>query len=118
MIVWERMLVLFSKALSWNATQQLKGMILTHVILWMALKRIMLSIKIGGPVVKGLPSWLKRLRVWLQCRGLGFNSWVGKIPWRREWLPTPIFLPGKFHGQRSLVATVHRVTKSWTRLSG
>ena len=28
--------------------------------------------------------------------------WVGKIPWRREWLPTPIFLPGEFHGQRSL----------------
>ena len=32
-----------------------------------------------------------------------FNSWVGKIPWSREWLPTPVFLPGEFHGQRSLV---------------
>ena len=29
-------------------------------------------------------------------------SWVGKIPWRREWLPTPVFWPGEFHGQRSL----------------
>ena len=29
---------------------------------------------------------------------------VGKIPWRREWLPTPVFLPGEFHGQRSLVS--------------
>ena len=29
-------------------------------------------------------------------------SWVGKIPWRREWLPTPV-LPGESHGQRSLV---------------
>ena len=29
-------------------------------------------------------------------------SWVRKIPWRREWLPTPVFLPGEFHGQRSL----------------
>ena len=27
-----------------------------------------------------------------------FNSWVGKIPWRREWLPTPVFWPGEFHG--------------------
>ena len=36
------------------------------------------------------------------CRRLGFNPWVGKIPWRREWLPTPVFLPGEFHGQRSL----------------
>ena len=33
----------------------------------------------------------------------GFDPWVGKIPWRREWQPTPVFLPVKFHGQRSLV---------------
>ena len=31
------------------------------------------------------------------------SPWVGKIPWRREWLPTPVFLPGEFHGQRNLV---------------
>ena len=33
----------------------------------------------------------------------GFHPWIGKIPCRREWLPTPVFLPGKSHGQRSLV---------------
>ena len=33
-----------------------------------------------------------------------FDPWVGKIPWRREWLPTPVFLPGEFHGQRSLAS--------------
>ena len=32
-----------------------------------------------------------------------FNPWARKIPWRREWLSTPVFLPGEFHGQRSLV---------------
>ena len=32
-----------------------------------------------------------------------FNPWVGKIPWRRKWLLTPVVLPGEFHGQRSLV---------------
>ena len=32
-----------------------------------------------------------------------FDPWVGKIPWRRAWQPTPVFLPGEFHGQRSLV---------------
>ena len=32
-----------------------------------------------------------------------FNPWVRKIPWRRRWHPTPVFLPGKSHGQRSLV---------------
>ena len=31
-----------------------------------------------------------------------FDPWVRKIPWRREWLSTPVFLPGEFHGQRSL----------------
>ena len=33
---------------------------------------------------------------------LGFSPWVRKIPWRRAWHPTPAFLPGEFHGQRSL----------------
>ena len=48
-------------------------------------------------------SWLLRWsRICLQCRRPGFNPWVGKIPWRREWQSTPIFIPGEFHGQRSL----------------
>ena len=33
----------------------------------------------------------------------GFDPWDGKIPWRREWQPTLVFLPGKSHGWRSLV---------------
>ena len=32
----------------------------------------------------------------------GFNPWVGRIPWRRKWQSTPVLLPGKFHGERSL----------------
>ena len=40
----------------------------------------------------------------LQCGRLGFDPRVGKIPWRRKWQPTPVFLPGKSHRQRSLVA--------------
>ena len=39
----------------------------------------------------------------LQCGRPAFDPWVRKIPWRREWQPTPIFLPGELHGQRSLV---------------
>ena len=38
-----------------------------------------------------------------QCRRHGFDPWVGKIPWRRKWQATPVFLPGKPHGQSSLV---------------
>ena len=41
--------------------------------------------------------------VCLQCGRPGFDPWVGKIPWRRKWQPTPVLLPGKSHGQRSLV---------------
>ena len=37
-----------------------------------------------------------------QCRRCGFNPWVGKIPWRKKWLPTPVFLPGEFQVHRSL----------------
>ena len=35
----------------------------------------------------------------LQCGRPGFDTWVGKIPWRRERLPTQVFWPGEFHGQ-------------------
>ena len=45
-------------------------------------------------------------------RTLMFNPWVGKIPWRRERLPTPVFWPGE-----SMDCTVHRAAKSRTRLS-
>ena len=38
----------------------------------------------------------------LQMQETRFNLWVGKTPWRREWQPTPVFLPEEFHGQRSL----------------
>ena len=55
--------------------------------------------------IKGFPGGTSGKQTACQCRRhkrCGFDSWVGKIPWRRKWQPTPIFLPGKFHGQRSL----------------
>ena len=36
-----------------------------------------------------------------QCRTHWFDPWVEKIPWRREWQPTPVFLPGESHGQET-----------------
>ena len=47
------------------------------------------------------PWWRNCLQC--RCKRCRFNSWVGKIPWRRKWQPTPVFLPGKSHGERSLV---------------
>ena len=64
-------------------------------------------------MLQGLPLWLSWWSICLQCRRLGFDPWVGKIPWRRERLPTQVFWPGKFHG----LYTVHGVSKSQTQLS-
>ena len=52
-----------------------------------------------------------------QCRRPRFNPWVGKIPWRRKWQPTPVFLPGEFHRQRTLTGyrTLNLTTKTSTR---
>ena len=49
-----------------------------------------------------LPRWLSGKESACQCRRCGFSPWVRKIPWRRKWQPTSLFLTGKFHGQRSL----------------
>ena len=51
---------------------------------------------------KLLPWWLRRLSICLQCGRPGFDPWVGEIPWRRKWQSTPVLLPGKSHGQKSL----------------
>ena len=51
---------------------------------------------------EGLPWWLSSKESTCQCRR-SFDSWVGKIPWRRKWQPTLVFLLGKSYGQRSLV---------------
>ena len=44
----------------------------------------------------------------------GFDPWVGKISWSRKWQTTPVFLPGKFHGQRSLAGSVYGISESDT----
>ena len=52
----------------------------------------------------GLPWWLRSEESTCQYRRRRFNPWVGKIPWRREWQPTPVFLPGKSHGPGKLAS--------------
>ena len=50
-------------------------------------------------------------RIRLQCGRPGFNPWVGKIPWKSERLPTPVFWPGEFHGLYG--PWDHRVGHNW-----
>ena len=52
--------------------------------------------------ILGLPWWLSGKESVCQCRRYRFDPWVKKILWRRKWQPTPMFLPGKYHGQRNL----------------
>ena len=57
---------------------------------------------------------VKKKKSACQSRRLGFDLWVRKIPWRRKWQPTLVFLPGKSHGQRSLVGYSPWGHMSWT----
>ena len=69
--------------------------------------------------LRGLPKWLSGKESACQCRRNRrgrFSAWVGKISWRRKWQPTPLFLPGKSRGQRSLEGCSswgHRVGHNW-----
>ena len=57
-------------------------------------------------ILIGLPRWLSGKESACQCRShrrRGFDPWVRKIPWKRKWWPTPVFLPGKSRGQLSLM---------------
>ena len=92
---------------------------LTHWVQWIPLKatvdacwvmgskyiwfvefsNIFLCLTNFGP---GFPRCLGSKESACQAR-LGFDPWIGKIPWRRKWQPTSVFLPGKSHRQKSLV---------------
>ena len=75
---------------------KMEGLLIIHMTIWMNYQRMKLGFP-GGAVVKNLPANAG------DAGDSGFCSWVGKIPWRRKWQSTPAFMPGKFHGQRSLV---------------
>ena len=76
--------------------------------IWLTNKPLFLNYQNWGSLVylDGFPWWCSGKDSVCQCRrqkGLGFDLWVSKIPWRRKWQPTPVFLPGKSCGQKSLV---------------
>ena len=60
--------------------------------------------------ILGLPRWFCDKEYICKFRRHGFNPWVRKIPWRRKCQPTPVFLPGKSHGQKRLAGY-----SSWSR---
>ena len=54
--------------------------------------------------LSGPPGWYCGKESTCHCRGCGFDPWIGKIPWRRKWQPTPDSFLEKSHGQRSLAS--------------
>ena len=72
------------------------------------------SVEMSGQV-PAFPWWL--CDECLQCRRPRFDHWIGKMPWRRPWQPTPVFLPGESHGQRSLAGHSLQGRKEWTQVS-
>ena len=56
-----------------------------------------------GKMLHRASLWFTSKKFTCQCRRHWFDPWVRKVLWRRKWQPTPVVLPGKSHGQRSLV---------------
>ena len=65
----------------------------------------------------GFSRWHSGKQSVRRCRRQGFDPWVRKIPWRRKWQPTPVFLPGKSMDRGAWWARIHGVAKSQTRLN-
>ena len=72
-------------------------------ILYLSSLLAFLLIEVTPDGVGGFPGGSDGKESTCNAGDLGSIPWVGKIPQRRAWQPTPIFLPGEFHGQRSLV---------------
>ena len=86
----------------------------TYITLLQALSnRLSIRTSLGFPGGPSSKESAYRCRRHKRC---GFDSCVGKIPWRRKWQPTPVSLPGKCYGRGAWWATVHAAAKSWTGL--
>ena len=103
-----------------NPPTLLVGMRSHYGTVWRFLRKLRIAIWSSNPSLGLYPEktgnskrymqtyvWASQVAQWyrihLQCRKCRFNPWVRKIPWRRKWQPTPVFLPGKSGGQKSLV---------------
>ena len=85
------------------------------VPLCLFLWRVLICIPNFNNMIISLVAFRGTFLMGIHCRGWrhGFNPWVRKIPWKRKWQPSPIFLPGKSHRQRSLVGYSPKGCKEW-----
>ena len=110
-------MVITKKTTNTKSCQECGGKGNPYTLLW--------ECKLVQPLWKTVWGFLKKLKIELPCdAGLrtvcqcrrpkrhGFHPWIRKIPWRREWQPIPVFLPGKSHGQRRNLSA-HWQTSGW-----
>ena len=90
----------------------------TKICLMYYWNNAILTHKVNGAIYqdRGLPRWHCGKQSACQCRKCRFDPWVRKIPWRRKWKPTPVFLPGESNEQRSLEGYGPQGHKNRTRL--
>ena len=91
--------------------QKTKNRMIPHFYSWAYIWRKLKFKNVHAPLCSWLPSQLSWYSICLQSRKPRFNSWVGKLLWRRKWKPTPVFLPGESHGRGAQQATIHEVTR-------
>ena len=109
-------------SVAWNSYFILLMSLWTWGRIWLDSLGLILvtSVLVAGPEGQGFPGGASDKELALQSRRhrrFSSNAWVRKIPWRRKWQPTPVFLLGESHGQRSLAGYSYGVTKSRTWLS-
>ena len=116
-----RTIILGSSFSSWLLLQI---NILSHNDVWSIInKREVLNWQVERMLTMKFITWCKPFLVTRTVKNLSamqetqVDPWVGKILWRREWLPTAAFLPEEFHGQRAWQSTVHGITKNQTGLN-
>ena len=85
-----------------------------HLIVILRVYQVVLGVRIHLPMQEMQETWVRSLG-----QGHPFDPWVRKALWSRKWQPTPVFLPGKFHGQRSLASYSpwgHRIRHDWAHM--
>ena len=87
-----------------------------HMIKTKLKNNIVIRILMSLSQMSGFPHSTVGKEICFKCRKPGFDPWVGKIPWRRKQLPTPVFLPEESHGQRNLAGYSPWNCKSWIQL--
>ena len=94
----------------WQRTRWLDGITDSMDMSLSRLQEMVKDREVWHAIVHGVTKSWARLSDWTtdgkesacSCERLGINPWIRKMPWRRKWQPTPVFLPGELHGQKSL----------------